>query len=67
MDGSDLLVIEFLRFAFLVVTVLIMHSVKFEPLVIFPDAQSNLGLTTTAVGREVPERTYHFLGSGIPI
>ncbi len=51
-----------------------MHSLKLyniQPACNFPQSwpntQSNLGLTTTAVVHWPPERTYHFLSSGIPI
>ncbi len=41
-----------------------MNSVKIKTLVIFPGAQSHLGLTSTSVVHWAPERTYRFLSSG---
>jgi hypothetical protein len=66
MDGDDLLVLEFLA-PVICVTVLIVISSKFEPLVIITSADPNLGLTVTAFGHRAPERTYPFVCSGIKV
>jgi hypothetical protein len=49
MDGDDLLVLEFLALV-ICVTVLIVISGKFKPLVIITSAYPNLGLTVLAIG-----------------
>jgi hypothetical protein len=63
MDGDDLLVLEFLA-PVICVTVLIVISRKFEPLVIITSADPNLGL---AFGHRAPEMTYPFVCSGIKV
>ncbi len=66
MEGDDLHVLEFLAL-FICVTVLIVISSKFEPLVIITSAYPNLSLTVTAFGNRAPERTYPFICSGIKV
>jgi hypothetical protein len=66
MDGNDLLVLEFLAH-FICVTVLIVISGKFKPLVIITSAYPNLCLTVTAFGNRAPEWTYPFICSGIKV
>ncbi len=58
--------LEFLALV-ICVTLLIMISSKFEPLVIITSTYPNLGLTVTAFGHRVPERTYPFICSGIKV
>jgi hypothetical protein len=60
------LVLEFLALV-IFVTVLIVISGKFKPLVIITSAYPNLGLTVTAFGHTAPERTYPFICSGIKV
>ncbi len=62
MDGDDFLVLEYLALV-ICVTVLIVISSKFEPLVIITSAYPNLGLTVTAFVHRAPERTYPFICS----
>jgi hypothetical protein len=66
MDGYDLLVLEFLALV-ICVTVLIVISCKFKPLVIITSAYPNFGHTVTAFGHRAPERTYPFICSGIKV
>jgi hypothetical protein len=66
MAGNDLLVLEFLALV-ICVTVLIVISSKFEPLVIIISGYPNLGLTLTAFGHRAPERKYPCICSGIKV